>query len=153
MGGERDTAVVCLITLARSGDWRDRKGAGRALAVFADVPQAREPLLALILDPGDTSVTRATAEALLRRQDRAGYALVARALAGADDDHSEWIHTAIQDVFVVYGHERDAAVQECHALLDDADEDVRMGSRRLMTALNALVPVLSSPKPDTGRPG
>ncbi|WP_460347446.1 hypothetical protein [Actinoallomurus acanthiterrae] len=140
--------MVSLITMARSADHQDRADAGRALAVFADLRQAREPLVALVLDTHDTFVTWATAVALLRRQDKAGYAVISRALAVADDNTSDWIHTAIQEVFAVYGRERDAAVRECHALLDDADGQVRTGARLLTTALNALSPVLLPLEPE-----
>jgi hypothetical protein len=46
--------------------------------------RARGPLLDLVLDAGDTFVTRATAMALLQRHDSAGLAVVASALATAD---------------------------------------------------------------------
>ena len=148
MSGARHAVVVSLTALARSADYRDRADAGRALAVFADVQQAREPLLALVLDPDDTFVTLATADALLRRQDSAGYAVISRALAAAHDNTSDWIHTAIGEVFVVYGRERDTAARECRALLDDADGHVRAGAYLLMTALNSLSPVLLPPDPE-----
>ncbi|WP_433174942.1 hypothetical protein [Actinoallomurus sp. CA-150999] len=134
--------------MARSADHRDRADAGRALAVFADLRQACEPLVALVLDPHDTFVTWATAVALLRRQDKVGYAVISRALAVADDNTSDWIHTAIREVFAVYGRERDAAVRECRALLDDADGHVRAGARLLTTALNALSPILLPLEPE-----
>lgn len=142
MGGARHAVVVSLTTLAQSADYRDRADSGRALAVFADLRQTREPLLALVLDSYDTFVTWATAVALLRRQDKVGYEVVSRALAVADDNTSDWIHTAIREVFVVYGRERDAAVRECRSLLDEDDGHVRTGSRLLITALNKLSPVL-----------
>ena len=69
--------------LAASRDYRDRADAGRAMASFADVPEARGPLVRLVLDRDDTFVTRATAEALLRRRDSAGVAAVAGGSAGA----------------------------------------------------------------------
>ncbi|MBC6448363.1 hypothetical protein GPZ80_14415 [Actinokineospora sp. HBU206404] len=152
MESTRHAAVAQLIALASSADYRDRAAAGRALAVFADVWQAREPLLALVLDTADTFVTRVTAEALLRRQDLAGYTVVARALTVADDNHADWIYTAIIDVFVVYGDERDAAVGECEALLDDEDDQVRRGARLLRRALTALTPVLLPPRPAADQP-
>jgi hypothetical protein len=68
----RRAAVIALIGLARSRDYRDRADAGRALASFAETPEAQGPLLELVLDAGDTFVTRVTAEALLRRQDTVG---------------------------------------------------------------------------------
>ncbi|UMP07230.1 hypothetical protein [Amycolatopsis sp. EV170708-02-1] len=83
----RRAVVAALIKLAGSPGYRDRADAGRSLANFAEMPEAREPLLELVLDAGDTFVTRATAEALLRRQDSAGLAVVASALAAATPDH------------------------------------------------------------------
>ena len=145
MRDARHSAVVSLITLARSADFRDRADAGRALAVFADVKQARESLLRLVLDPHDTLITRVTTEALLRRHDMAGCAVVSHALAVADDNHSDWIHTAIADVMGVHGRDRNAAVRTCRAMLDDADERVRTGARLLITALDSLDPVLLPP--------
>jgi hypothetical protein len=65
-------AVAALIGLAGSADARDGADAGRSLASSAEMPEAGRTLLGLVLDAGDTSVTRMTAEALLRRQDTAG---------------------------------------------------------------------------------
>lgn len=144
----RLAATTALIELASSPDHQDRADAGRGLAVFAETPQARETLVALVLDPHDTWVTRVTAEALLRRQDKIGYVPVARALAMADDNHADYIHTAIYDVFVIYARERDAAVRECRALLEDADERVRTGAQLLVNALSALNPVLVPVEPE-----
>jgi hypothetical protein len=140
----RHAVVGPLVGLASSADYRDRADAGRALAVFADVEWARASLLALLLDPHDTFVTRVTTEALLRRRDAIGYALVAQALPSTDDDHSDWIHTAIADVFGIYERERDAAERECRTLLDDPEEAVREGSLLLITALADLTPALRS---------
>lgn len=84
--------------------------------------------MALVLDTHDTFVTRVTAQAVLRRQDKIGYAIVSRALAVADNNHSDWIHTAIVDIFGIYAAERDAAVRECQTLLDDNDETVQAGT-------------------------
>src|SRR5690349_16364572 len=80
----RRAAVAALIELAGSANYRDRADAGRSLASFAEVPEAGRTLLGLVLDAGDTFVTRVTAEALLRRQDTVGLAVVAAALAEAD---------------------------------------------------------------------
>lgn len=138
----RRVLVARLIDLAAGADLRDRADAGRALAVFADRDDAGKPLLALVLDHRDTWVTRVTALALLRRQDAAGLAIVARALALADDDQADWIRGAAQEVFGVYGRERDAAVRVCATLSADPDDRVRAGSRELATALADLDPVL-----------
>lgn len=128
MDSKRRAVIDPLIELASSPDHRDRADAGRGLAVFADTQQARDFLVALVLDTHDTFVTRVTAQAVLRRQDKIGYAIVSRALAVADNNHSDWIHTAIVDIFGIYAAERDAAVRECQTLLDDNDETVQAGT-------------------------
>ncbi|MEU8415792.1 hypothetical protein AB0C24_23650 [Amycolatopsis japonica] len=144
----RRAVVAALITLAGSPDYRDRADAGRGLANFAEMPEAGEPLLELVLDAGDTSVTRATAEALLRRQDSAGLAVVASALATAGPNHTDWIHTAVLDVFGVIASDRDAAVQECETLGRDANARTRRGAGHLATALAAINPILRSARND-----
>lgn len=138
----RRTAVESLSRLAGSDDFRDRSDAGRALAGFAEMPEAAGPLLALVPDAGDTYVTWATAEALLRRKDRAGLAVVASALAVADAQHAEWIHSAVEAVFGVYASERDDALRLAEELARDADDRVALGARRLRDGLAELAPLL-----------
>jgi hypothetical protein len=138
----RLAAVVALIRLAGSVDHRDRADAGRGLASFAEMSEARAPLLGLVLDAGDTFVTRATAEALLRRQDAAGLAVIASALAAADPNHADWIDTAVLDVFGVFSRDRDAAVRECEALARDSDEQTRCGVDQLTAMLVGINPIL-----------
>jgi hypothetical protein len=144
----RAAVVVGLIELAGSPDYRDRADAGRCLAGFAEMPETRGPLLGLVLDSCDTFVTRATAEALLRRQDVAGFAAVGSGLAAADPDHADWIHTAVLDVFGVYSRDRDAAVRECEILTRDPDEQVRRGASQLIAMLTGINPVLLPARDD-----
>lgn len=131
----RRAVVTALMGLAESSDYRDRADAGRALAAFAETPEAGSPLLKLLLDADDTFVTRVTAEALLRRHDAAGLAAVAAALAGADANHADWIHTAVLDVFGAFSSDRDAAVRGCEALARDPEERVRQGAELLTRLL------------------
>jgi hypothetical protein len=138
----RLAAVAALIRLAGCADHRDRADAGRGLASFAEMSEARAPLLGLVLDADDTFVTRATAEALLRRQDSAGLAVIAGALAAADPNHVDWIGTAVRDVFGVFSSARDAAVRECEALARDADEQTRCGVDQLTAMLVGITPIL-----------
>lgn len=84
MNDSRVAVVDPLVVLAGSADYRDRADAGCAPASFADVDQARETLLELVLDLGDTFVTRSTATALLRRGGEVAYRIVSRALDAAD---------------------------------------------------------------------
>ncbi|MCM2415972.1 hypothetical protein [Streptomyces sp. RKAG290] len=138
----RCAAVVALGALGRSQDYRDRAAAGHSLAGFAEMPEAGGPLRELVLDRGDTLVTRRTAEALLRRNDRAGLTIVASALAGADANHSDWIHTAVDDVFSVFSEDRDVALRLCEEMSRDTDGRVALGARQLHEALAEIDPVL-----------
>ncbi|MFF9505084.1 hypothetical protein [Streptomyces sp. NPDC014656] len=141
-GALRRAAVVALGELARSSDFGDRADAGRGLAGFAEMEEAVGPLLELVLDREDTFVTRATAEALLRRHDSAGLRVVASALAVASPNHSDWIHTATLDAFAIYATDRDDAVRLCEALTRDTDEHVTLGARELHDSLSGIDCVL-----------
>ncbi|MFE3547348.1 hypothetical protein ACFXN2_01600 [Streptomyces kronopolitis] len=138
----RQAAVVALSELGRSHDYRDRADAGHGLAGFAEMHEVIEPLLELVLDPDDTFVTRRTVEALLRRMDRVGLAIVARALPAANSNHSEWIQTASVDVFGVFSDDRDSAMRLCEELSRDADNRVALGARLLHEFLAEIDPVL-----------
>lgn len=147
----RRTVVAALIELAGSPDFCDRADAGRGLAGFAEMPEAWGPLLELVLDDRDTFVTRVTAEALLRRQDSAGLAVVASALAAAGPDHPnhvDWIHTAMLDVFMVFSRDREAAVRVCEVLAGHPDEQVRCGADQLIAALAGINPILRPAQDD-----
>ena len=141
----RQAVVAELVGLAAGDDYRDRADAGRALAVFAELDEAREALLRLVLDGGDTFVTLTTAEALLRRQDPAGFAIVAEALTSADPQQHTYIHQAAAAVFMLYAAERDRAVEACDALAGDASVDVRQGAADLREMLAEIRPVLYPP--------
>jgi hypothetical protein len=144
----RRAAVAAMIGLAGSPDYRDRADAGRSLASFAEMPEARRRLLDLVLDIGDTFVTRATTKALLRRQDALGLATVASALAVADPNHTDWIHAAVLDVFGIFSRDRDAAVRECEVLARDPDEQVRRGAGELVAMLAEINPILRPAQDD-----
>lgn len=129
---------MALGELGRSHDYRDRADAGHGLAGFAEMQEALGPLLELVLDPGDTFVTRVTTEALLQRTDRAGLTTVA--LAVADPNHGDWIHTAVIDVFSIFSHDRDDAIRLCEELSQDADNRVARGARQLHEHLAEIDP-------------
>ncbi|QEV57285.1 hypothetical protein CP981_36115 [Streptomyces platensis] len=133
---------MALGDLGRSHDYRDRADAGHGLAAFAEMQEALVPLRELVLDPGDTFVTRRTAEALLRRKDRVGLTIVASALAVANSNHSDWIHSAIIDVFSVFSDDRDDAMRLCEELLRDTGDHVAPGARQLHKVLAEIDPVL-----------
>ncbi|MFE6906806.1 hypothetical protein [Streptomyces erythrochromogenes] len=138
----RRAAVVALAELGRRSDSGDRADAGRGLASFAEMEEAVDPLLELVLDREDTLVTRVTAEALLRRQDRAGLLVVASALAVASPNHGDWINTAVRDAFAIYASDRDDAMRLCEELTQDPDERVALGARELHESLSGINCVL-----------
>ncbi|MEU0797308.1 hypothetical protein ABZ342_45215 [Amycolatopsis sp. NPDC005961] len=143
----RRAVVEALIELAGSPDYRDRADAGRSLATFAEMHEARGALWELVLDDRDTFVTRVTAEALLRRHDSAGLSVVASALAAMGPGHHtpsqiDWIHAAVRDVFMVFARDRDAAVRVCEVLARDPDAQVRAGADQLIAALAEIDPIL-----------
>ncbi|MDX3238493.1 hypothetical protein PV392_22955 [Streptomyces sp. ME03-5709C] len=133
---------MALGELGRSGDFGDRADAGRGLANFAELEEAVGPLLKLLLDRENTFVTRATAQALLRRVDGAGLRVAASALAVADPNHADWIHTAVLDVFALHAGDRDAAMRLCEELVRDPDGRVALGARELHEGLAGIDCVL-----------
>ncbi|MFB8393818.1 hypothetical protein [Streptomyces yangpuensis] len=91
-----------------------------------------------------------TAHALLQRQDRAGLALVASALAVADPYHAGWIHTALRDAFTVYAAGRGAAMRICEELARtprSVPPGERAGSTRAWPASTASFTPPSAPGP------
>lgn len=138
----RNAAVAALTELARSTEVRDRADAGHGLAGFAEMPDARAALASLVLDAEDTFVTVVTAEALLRRKDAAGLSIVAATFAEADATQSEWIGSAVQDVYGVFADERDAAIRVCTTLTRDSDPRTCSGATDLIVLLNRLEPIL-----------
>lgn len=149
----RYAAVLALGTLGQSEDWRDRADAGHGLAGFAEMPEAVGPLLALLLDRGDTFVTLHTARALLRRQDRAGLSVVASALAEAGPSHGDWIGTASVDVFGIFSDDLDEALRLCEELMRDTDDRLALGARRLHEALREIDPVRRPARDGQGSSG
>ncbi|MFD9369202.1 hypothetical protein ACFWA6_16090 [Streptomyces sp. NPDC060020] len=139
----RYASVMVLIELARSRDYRDRADAGRALAGLAERPEAVGPLQELVLDTGDTFVTRVTAQALLRRNDVVGLSIVASALSAADANHCDWICTAIMDVLGIFSSDRDDAMRLSQELARGSDDRVSRGARQLLEILAEIDPVLS----------
>ena len=139
--------MTALVRLAASPHYDDRADAGRALASFADVPAARPVLLELVLDPADTFVTQETAEALFRRGDAVGLAIVSAAVASADDEQADHLHAALHAVLGMFERERDAAVQTCRELAQDPAQpvEVRDGAAALVADLTVLRPSLSVP--------
>ncbi|MFD7256309.1 hypothetical protein [Streptomyces sp. NPDC059874] len=133
---------MALVELGRSRDWRDRADAGHSLAGFAEMQEAVEPLLELLLDPTDTFVTRRTAEGLLRRKDGVGLTIVASALAVADSNHGDWIHTAIVEVLGIYSDDLREALRLSEEMSRDTEGRAALGARQLQEILAEIDPVL-----------
>ncbi|MFE4591412.1 HEAT repeat domain-containing protein [Streptomyces laurentii] len=115
---------------AASPSWARRARAGRALAPFAGVSEIADTLVGLLLDAGDTAVTRRTAEALTRVGTPAAVRLVVRALAGADDGQADWLWTGIHDARAEPDGGTDPAAV-CARLARDPDGAVRQGAAAL----------------------
>ncbi|MGN9911358.1 hypothetical protein ACTMTJ_27745 [Phytohabitans sp. LJ34] len=139
----RRAAVVALAALARSFDDRDQADAGRCLASFAEIPEAREPLWHLMLGSAGASAVRATVEGLLRRQDAVGVTVVAAALGTADPDQVDRIHIALADVMRVLAGELDleATMRSCGMLVEGDDEDLSRGADMLISMV-AMVSIM-----------
>ncbi|MCX5207812.1 hypothetical protein OG689_00495 [Kitasatospora sp. NBC_00240] len=140
-GDLRRAAAVALGELGRSQGCRDRADAGHGLAGLAETQEARRLLAELVLDPGDTWVTRVTSVALLRHKDDIGLQVVASALAVADSNHTDWIHTAVNDVFSIYSDDRDNAMRWCEEMSRNFDAPVALGARQLYEMLAESEPI------------
>lgn len=77
--------------------WRDRCEEAAELAPKADEPEAAARLLSLLLDPEDTAVSAAAAEALLHRGDLVAVGLVADAFEIADEDTRNKLADCLDD--------------------------------------------------------
>ncbi|MFE9174525.1 hypothetical protein ACFYNZ_34690 [Streptomyces kebangsaanensis] len=113
-----------------SPSWAQRVRAGRDLASFADVPEAAEALVGLLLDAEDTAVTRQTAEALARVGTVAAVRLIALAVAEADDSQADWLRTGVHDALVGPEGVPDVAAV-CGQLARDPEEAVRRGAEEI----------------------
>lgn len=116
---------------ASSPSWTQRARAGRGLASFADVSEAAEALVELLLDVEDTAVTRQTAGALTRVGSLPAMRLIAIALAQADDHRADWLQTGVHDALVGPSGTPDVAAV-CERLAQDPEEAVRRGAADLL---------------------
>ncbi|MFC8349703.1 hypothetical protein [Streptomyces sp. NPDC057280] len=124
------SGVEAALAEASSPSWTQRVRAGRVLASFADVPEAAEALLGLLLDVEDTAVTRQTAEALARVGMVTAVRLIALAVAEADDNQADWLQTGVHDALVGVGGGPDVAAA-CGELVRDPEEAVRRGAAEI----------------------
>ncbi|WP_406336103.1 hypothetical protein [Streptomyces sp. NBC_00203] len=115
---------------ASSPSWTQRARAGRDLASFADVPEAAEVLVGLLLDVEDTAVTRQTAEALAREGTAAAVRLIALAVVEADGNQADWLQTGVHDALAGPDGVPDVAAA-CGKLAQDQEEAARRGAAQI----------------------
>ncbi|MGY3201925.1 HEAT repeat domain-containing protein [Streptomyces sp. TE5632] len=113
---EKMSGLAAALAEASSPSWSQRARAGRELASFADVPEAAEALVGLLLDVEDTAVTRQTAEALARVGTVDAVKLIALATAEADDNQVDWLQAGVHDALVGVGGGADPPAR-MHGLL------------------------------------
>jgi hypothetical protein len=109
--------VQSAIRLAASDCYADRLTAGYLLAEEAGDEQVDAILRLLLLDEHDTAVTQVTAEALLRRHDRIGMALVLEAWRDCDDHTGEHLADAVLNAYNGIEADRSAFGNELEAVL------------------------------------
>ncbi|MFJ3159719.1 hypothetical protein [Streptomyces kanasensis] len=131
------SGLVAALAEAKASSWTQRACAGRALASFAEVPEAAEALVGLLLDVEDTAVTRETAEALAQVGTLAAVRLIAHAVAEADDKQADWLQTGVHDVLVDSGGGPDIAAV-CGELAGDPEEPVRRGAADISAWADAM---------------
>ncbi|MFF9819322.1 hypothetical protein [Streptomyces sp. NPDC014006] len=132
---EEMSGLEAALAEASSPAWTQRARAGRDLASFADVPEAAEVLVGLLLDVEDTAVTRQTAEALARVGTVAAVRLIALAVAAADANQADWLQTGVHDALVGPNGVPDVAVA-CGTLARDQEEPVRRGAAKISAWAN-----------------
>ncbi|MFC4036093.1 hypothetical protein ACFO3J_32265 [Streptomyces polygonati] len=128
---------------ASSPSWTQRVRAGRDLASFADVPEAAELLVGLLLDVEDTAVTRQTAEGLARVGTVAAARLIALAVVEADGNQTDWLQTGVHDALVGPDGVPDVAAT-CAKLAQDQKEAVQRAA--------AAISAWTDPAPASGPP-
>jgi hypothetical protein len=136
--------VEGLLSLARSDVWSDRARAGRELAGFVGLERVDGVVRSLLLDPRDTAVTEATAEALLLRADVTALRLFAVAWAVADDRHRDHLYGVLSgrlfDLSCGSSADRDRFRTVWRELLVDADAVVCRGTQDLLPRLAHALP-------------
>ena len=138
---------VCerLLLLARSGVWSDRARAGCELSAFVGHDRVDAVMQALLLDPGDTAVTDAAAEALLRRGDAAALRLFARAWQVAERETADHLSSALSVVLFELTRstllERARFQAVLQGLLTDADSAVGVGAQDLLDRTSGTLSV------------
>lgn len=127
------TELAAAITAASSPDWSVRAQAARQLARQAQRPEIAKLLLTLLLDTQDTAVTDATCHALLDREDIHSARLIAQAVATADNEHLDHLHSAVTDRHLhVSANGTSTPLKElCCELSRDPNPTIRGGAEQL----------------------
>ncbi|MEU1494841.1 hypothetical protein ABZ456_31920 [Streptomyces sp. NPDC005776] len=132
-----DKDVSTTIMNAASPAWSLGAAAGRRLAAPTKIDEVADVLLRLLLDPRDTGVTQATAEALLARKDTVGlrHVLMARSFA-ASVDTADQISAALDadpDWLTTEGADR--LIKQLWELTADNDPGVRDEAARILARI------------------
>lgn len=135
-----DQELGTAIRNADSPTWSVRAAAGRHLAKSRGIDEVADVLHRLLLDPQDTAVTWATAEALLERKDVIGLRLVllARSYAAAEATAQE-IQAALDcnpDWMTAGGADR--LTKQLRDLATDEDAGVRDEAQRILGHLRSV---------------
>ena len=107
--------------------WQERSAEAATLAARAGEAEPGARLVALLLDPEDTAVSQAAAEALLARRDTAGLRLFVSAFGQAEEDTRNKLGDCLYDEPDLWS----SVKQVLARLADDDNPAVRAGSRVL----------------------
>jgi hypothetical protein len=102
-----------------------------------DYPLGGQPPLTvwLAVNHEDTSVTRTTVEALMRRGDEIGLTIIATALTSADDNHADWVAAGVADGLAMSESARGQDLGICQQL----EERRSRATQRGVLALRAML--------------
>ncbi|MEV0731125.1 hypothetical protein [Polymorphospora sp. NPDC050346] len=124
------------LRLTRSQVWSDRANAGRHLSAVAGQEPVDAAVRDLLLDRGDTAVTEATAEALLRRGDAPALRLLAAVWHVAAPQTADHLGAALSRVLFELScadlRSRLRFLAAVEGLLAESDPDVRADARDLL---------------------
>ncbi|TYB34858.1 hypothetical protein FXF50_26250 [Micromonospora sp. AP08] len=136
-----------LLRLAKSDDFSERAHAGTELSLFAGSETVDRALVELLLDDDNTSVVQDTAEALIKRGDRAALRPFAaawhRVEAQVDNTHlteiADYLYGATSyGLWLDSNDPQRAGLRTVLAtLLDDQDQTVRKGADGLLGQLGS----------------
>ncbi len=111
--------------------WQERAALGQSLAADFEDPGVARRLIALLLDPDDTWVTRQTAAALwgMRRPEVVRLVLVAS--SRADDNHNDYLIGALADFPAQSPGDEDHFIREALIAVHDDPDPALAGIARV----------------------